>query len=315
VGGDGTQPGPAESNTQPADHSEPTAESAEEPDLDPHPQPSSAGQNSGTVADVRPWHLAVLGHIRLAHHQADGDTHAELSASLAPKHREVLTYLALHPDGVRREVLAGAIWPDASRDRPYNSFHATLSQLRRALRTAAHDDQVDLTVHSDGRYALDHGQVDVDLWQLRDALAEARRSTGEQGGTAVINQVLALYRGDLGADVTTEWLEAPREALRRDVLDIVSARAHAVRKNDPAQALVLLEHARHLDPYNEALYRAIGRVQARLGQWEAIPRTHDLLTTTLAEIGEQLSPETEAFFDVLGRPQPGESPENHRAAG
>ncbi|MBC9719428.1 hypothetical protein H9Y04_43655 [Streptomyces sp. TRM66268-LWL] len=51
----------------------------------------------------------------------------------------MLAYLALHRRGVRREVLAAALWPDAPSDRPYTSLHATVSQLRRALRSATGD--------------------------------------------------------------------------------------------------------------------------------------------------------------------------------
>jgi DNA-binding SARP family transcriptional activator len=247
--------------------------------------------------------LTVLGRIHLTHHQPDGAEHADPSATLAPKHREVLTYLALHPQGARREALADALWPTAPRDRPYNSFHATLSQLRRALRAAAHNDHLDITHHTDdGRYALDQTAVDVDLWQLQAALAEAHRTDSAHDPSG-IDHVLALYQRDLAADITTEWLEAPRENLRREVLDLISTRARALRDQHPEQALALLERARVLDPYNEALYRAIGRLQARLGHWDAIPRTHALLTTTLADIDEQPSASTFAFFMALQQPR------------
>ncbi|MFF1676112.1 BTAD domain-containing putative transcriptional regulator [Streptomyces sp. NPDC058256] len=258
-----------------------------------------------THASSPPLKLTVLGRMHLTHHQTDGGEHADLSAVLAPKHREVLAFLAVHRDGVRREALANAIWPDAPKDRPYNSFHATLSQLRRALRTATHGAVGDLTVLVDGHYALDRDQISVDLWQLWDALRLNRHASDDGQRRVAIERVVELYSGDLAAGIGVEWLEGPRESLRRDVLDAVSALVRILRGSEPDQALALLEHVRTLDPYNEAIYRDIARFQSHLGQQDAIARTLTLLTITLAEIDEQPSPETMALYDFLQRPRAG----------
>ncbi|MEU5698625.1 BTAD domain-containing putative transcriptional regulator [Streptomyces aurantiacus] len=240
--------------------------------------------------------------MRLTHHQHDGDEHADLSAALAPKQREVLAYLAVHEGGARRESLTTAIWPGAPKDRPYNSFHATLSQLRRALRTATHDAHSDITIHADGHYALDRSLITVDLWQLRDALRTSRHSSDDESRRAAVESVVELYSGDLAADLSAEWLEGPRESLRRDVLDAVSTLVRILR-GEPEQALALLERVRTLDPYNEAVYRDIARFQSHLGRHDAVVRTFTLLTTKLAEIDEQPSQETSALYDLLQRPQ------------
>ncbi|MEV0220725.1 BTAD domain-containing putative transcriptional regulator [Streptomyces sp. NPDC050704] len=268
-----------------------------------HPGNSDAclsGWHAHTAAE--PLRLTVLGRMHLTHHQHDGDEHADLSAALAPKQREVLAYLAVHQDGARRESLTTAIWPEAPKDRPYNSFHATLSQLRRALRTATHDALSDITIHADGHYALDRNLITVDLWQLRDALQASRHGSDDERRRAAVERAVELYSGDLAADLSAEWLEGPREALRRDVLDAVSALVRILR-GEPEQALALLERARTLDPYNEAIYRDIARFQAHLGQHDAVARTFTLLTTKLAEIDEQPSPETTALYAPLQHPQ------------
>ncbi|MFI0724343.1 hypothetical protein [Streptomyces sp. NPDC021224] len=269
------------------------------------PSPEAPDEGEPTPAaeepepdDARlPLELTFLGRVRLTHHLPDGDTHADLTSSLTPKHRELLTYLALHPDGVRREALGAAIWPDAPRTRPYNSFHATLSQLRSALRTATHDEQTDVTLNTDGVYALDPHRASVDLWALNDALRAARIDAPAR--RPAVEQALTLYTGDLATDVVAEWIEAPREALRRDLLDALSALIRDVRPMHPDEALRLLERARSLDPYNEAVYRAIARLQTRLGHHDAVPRTESLLATVLAEIDERPSAETSTLFTEL----------------
>ncbi|MFF7982850.1 hypothetical protein ACFZDK_27650 [Streptomyces sp. NPDC007901] len=276
------------------------------------PPPSASADESLTM--LRPLQLAVLGRMRLTHHQTGGGEHADLSPTLAPKQRELLAYMALHRDGVRREALATALWPDAPRDRPFNSFHATLSQLRRALRTATHGALRDVTVHEDGLYGLDRGQITVDLWHLQDALETSRNDAHGQDRRTASERVVELYSGDFAANLTAEWIEAPREALRRDVLDTVSALVRILREDEPEQASALLERARALDRYNEAIYRDIARLQARLGRHDAIPRTLALLTTTLAEIDEEPSQETLALCASLQRPQPAGRRPSGRAA-
>jgi DNA-binding SARP family transcriptional activator len=247
-----------------------------------------------------PLRLTVLGRLHLHHLLAGGRLKTaagpDVIAALAPRQREILVYLALHPDGARRESLAAAIWPDAPAERPYNSFHATLSQLRKALGKATGGTVTRLIVHGDGRYRLDSELLDVDLWHLQDALATARGTTPER--LDALRRIPELYPGDLAEDLTADWLTARRETLRRQVLDALSALIHTAAE-DPRQVLAWLERARALDPYNEAIYRDLIRTQARLGQHDAVVRTLNLLTTTLAEIDDQPAPETVALAERL----------------
>jgi len=112
----------------------------------------------------------------------------------------------------------------------------------------------DITLHDDGHYGLDRGQVTVDLWRLREALESSRGVTNEQlPRRTALERVVRLYGGDLAADLAVEWIEAPREALRRDVLDAVSALVRILRDDEPEEALAILEKARTLDRYNEAI--------------------------------------------------------------
>ncbi|MFG1667636.1 BTAD domain-containing putative transcriptional regulator [Streptomyces sp. Y7] len=268
-------------------------------------QPSRLQRTTGQVpVSTKPLQLVVLGSPCLIHRQGARGRNIDLTSALAPKQRELLVYLALHREGARREAIVAAIWPGAPQDRPYNSFHATLSQLRRALRTATQGAISDVTTHADGRYTLDDAQVAVDLWHLRDALDASRPGVGVQSQHSALERVVELYSGDLADDVGAEWIEAPREAIRRDVMDAVSALVRLLREREPGQALSLLERVRTFDPFNEAIYRDIARFQAHLGHHDAVARTFKLLETTLAEIDEEPSPETVALQGSLQRVHP-----------
>ncbi|MEU5001552.1 BTAD domain-containing putative transcriptional regulator [Streptomyces sp. NPDC021622] len=262
------------------------------------PQPSGTSHHH----DCR-LRISVLGRVRLTYSGLGSASEpVDITEALAPKQREVLAYLALHRDGVRRETLTATLWPDAPHDRPSNSFHATLSHLRRALRAATDSGVSDITHRSDGLYGLDQHHVSVDLWGFREAVKGARRSgEDEERRRLLLYRAVGLYTGDFADDVPAEWAEAPRETLRREYLDSVSALVRALRATDPREALDLLERARELDCYNEAIYQDIARMQARIGEYDAVPRTLELLRRTLAELDEVPSRTTASLFEQLQR--------------
>ncbi|WP_206191322.1 AfsR/SARP family transcriptional regulator, partial [Streptomyces niveiscabiei] len=197
-----------------------------------------------------------------------------------------------------RDPRTATLWPDAPPDRPHNTFHATVSQLRRTLRTATHNTITDITTCTDGYYTLDPDQTDVDLWHLQHAL-DTTHHLPEPDRRPALEHTIDLYTGDFAADLSADWTEAPREALHRAFLDTVSTLVRILRTTDPEEALTLLERARTFDRHNEAIYRDIARFQAHLGQHDAIPRTFTLLTTVLGEIDEEPSRETEELFETF----------------
>ncbi|GAB3474255.1 hypothetical protein GCM10027521_02350 [Amycolatopsis cihanbeyliensis] len=273
------------------------------------PRPADGDQ----VAPQRPLAVRVLGRVYLVLHDDTGEH--ELGGVLTPKQREVFVYLALHPQGVRREILNEAVWPDSRPPRPYNSFHNTLSMLRRALSDATDGALDNLVLSDDGRYQLNHDLVVVDFWQLQHALQTPRPISGDT--VLLVHDAIELYHGDLAEDLVVPWIEPFRESLRRDVLDALGSLIQAHSDTDPETMLTLLERARKLDCYNEGVYRDIIRAQARLGQYAAIPRTLALLTTTLDEIGQHPSGDTlnlAAFLQRRGSTQRDASTDNAAAS-
>lgn len=249
---------------------------------------------------VLPVHLTVLGRPQ-AHFRCSAGEPVDITSAFTPRQWDILVYLTLHRTGVRRETLTAALWPHAPIDRPYNSIHAALSQMRRAVRNATDNNVGALTAARDGHYGLDPAIVDVDLWHLNETVDAFHGGGTEQERTAVLHTITQLYRGELAEGAVADWLEPHREALRRDVLDAVAALIRIVRDHDPEQALHLLEQARGLDPHNEAIYRDILRAQARLGHHDSLPRTLSLLRTALADIDAAPSAATMTLIDQLQR--------------
>lgn len=262
---------------------------AEGPVDEPAPADTALPRPDDEIPDVDPSrpHLSVsvMGRVQVLHRDQ------EIGGTLTPKQREMLVFLALHPDGARREAVNEALWPNSRPPRPYNSFHNTLSVLRRVLAEATGRTNTDFVLNEDGRYRLNSDLVDVDFWHLQRAL----------GDSSVPDTAVALYRGDLAEDVTAAWAEPIRESVRRDVLDALGSLVRAHADSDPEKALTLLERSRKLDPYNEDVYRSLIRLQARLSRYDAIPRALALLATTLDEIGERPSTDILQLADFLQR--------------
>jgi DNA-binding SARP family transcriptional activator len=225
----------------------------------------------------------------------------EITGVLQPRTRELLVLLALHPDGITREALVSTLWGADPPARPTNALHTALSRLRHTLAAATDHAVPEIAVVGNGRYQLDPTTVTVDYWRFANAVVARRAATTDQERIDAYRDVVNSYGGPLAEGMTCEWIEPAREAIRRDAIDAVAALARALVDTDPQQTLDLLEVARAFDPHNELLYRDIMRLQERLGQHDAIPRTLTLLTTRLAEVDETPTPQARGLAARLGQ--------------
>ncbi|MCP2304058.1 DNA-binding transcriptional activator of the SARP family [Actinokineospora globicatena] len=248
--------------------------------------PEDTADIGDETAIPAPLRISVLGPPR-AWWCPDANGDREVTSAFPPRTRELLVFLALHPVGVSREALVAALWPSSTPERATNVLNTSLSRVRRAVTAATDGALSDVVIVGDGRYQLDPALVDVDYHRFAAAVTARRLAGTDQERVRAYRAVVDNYTGPLADGTSTEWIETAREAIRRDAIDAVAALARALVDHDPQQTMDLLEMARAFDPHNEALYRDIMRLQAHLGQLDAIGRTLGLLTTRLAEIDER----------------------------
>ncbi|MFF0147028.1 DNA-binding SARP family transcriptional activator [Amycolatopsis sulphurea] len=282
---------------EPASTSEPAKPVAETP---PTTTSSSSGEQGTSAALIT---VTVLGDLRVHWHPEPGatsDAH-EITGALQPRTKELLVLLALHPDGATRETLVSALWGQHPPARPTNALHTALSRMRSTLAAATNGTVTDIVSASNGRYQLDPTNVRSDYWRFANAVAARRAAATDSARVDAYRDVVSSYGGPLAEGMSNEWIEPAREAIRRDAIDAVAALARALVDSDPQQTLDLLEVARAFDPHNELLYRDIMRLQERLGQLDAIPRTLTLLTTRLAEIDVTPTPQARGLAARLGQ--------------
>ena len=254
------------------------------------PPARTAPQAPGT----RPVRLAVLGPLRMT---ARG---VEISGGLR-KARELLAFLAVHPDGATGEAISEALWPEADARQAAAQRYLAVRKARDLLRAAAGQAAPMWITHAAGSYRLDPALIATDLEEFEGALGQARRADDNGTRLQACRAAVALYRGELAEGAGYEWAEPPAETARRRALDAWTAIADILQPADPDQALAALEAALAHDPFNEFLYQRIMRLQAAAGRPEAVRRTLALLESRLTQIG--ISPGTQtrqAAAQLLG---------------
>ncbi|MEU1968924.1 hypothetical protein ABZ541_14100 [Micromonospora sediminicola] len=182
---------------------------------------------------------------------------------------QVLVFLAVRPDGATTAQLVHAIWPGLPVHTVTGRLYTTLSDLRAAVRAAT---PVTVLASTDDRYHLDPERVDVDLWRLRTAAHHAAATLTDPA--AAWQSVIDAYTGDLAAGHTWPWIDPPREATRRLVLDAHASLAAA--HTDPHDRLRILQAAIRVDPYNQDLHQRAADELTALGDPAA---AHRLLHT------------------------------------
>ncbi|WP_433498863.1 hypothetical protein ACQP1K_00395 [Sphaerimonospora sp. CA-214678] len=215
-----------------------------------------------------------------------------------------LVYLALHRDGVTRDRLTTALWPDDTG----KDVHNTLRHLRNALVTASGYENRDRkrapfinasTTQEGATYRIDPALVSVDLWDYQAALDEVRAVSDPTAKLTALTKAAELCGGELAQGLETEWIEEHRYPLTRSQADVLTHLAEHRAKKDPEQALEALERARALDPDAEETYLRITRLQLCLKRRDEAHRTVELLRQRLSGLGVPLSARTEKILSTL----------------
>ena len=271
----------------------------------PAPAPTAASAAAGEpepgerpAPGERPVQLALLGPLRIT---AAGQ---EVSGGMR-KARELLAFLAVHPEGASAEAIAEALWPEADPGRAAAQRNLALRKAREMLRTEAGLPAPMWIINASGRYRLDPALIGTDLQAFGEALEQARNASGG-ARLAACRTAVALYLGELAEGTGYEWAEPYAETARRRALDAWTTIAEILQPADPDQALSALETALGHDPYNEYLYVRIMRLQAAAGRPEAVRRTLALLESRLTELGITPGTQTrQAAAALLGAAGPG----------
>ncbi|GLW98775.1 BTAD domain-containing putative transcriptional regulator [Microtetraspora sp. NBRC 16547] len=201
---------------------------------------------------------------------------------------DLLGLLVVHRDGLTRERAYQVLWPDITLDH-YDCFHGPKSELRdRLVRVLGRPNQgKNLLQYVGGRYRLNPALVTADLWQLLDALAEAKQANNPEQVIASLHRAVDLYPGPFLPAGTHPWVGETAEDLRHDVIQALLRLSEL--DPDVDRVTAVLERAHRLDPVNEQVSCRMMSHFSALGRNDAVYVTYRDLCQVLAEL-DGLSP-------------------------
>ena len=209
-----------------------------------------------------------------------------------------MVYLALHPEGVHPNVLAGAVYP---RGVTADVAAAAVRRARGWLGTMP-DGSYFLREDSEGRLSL-ASTVVCDWDVLRTLLLESRSATSPRAEADALRRALSVVRGEPFADAPDgRYGWTATEDLRRQIVSLVRDAAlrlgRIVGDDDPARLEDAARAGLLAAPGCQELWRDLLRARHRIDPATGLQQVADEMAVALR--GVPLEPATEALFDELG---------------
>jgi hypothetical protein len=234
--------------------------------------------------------VGVLGRVTV---QGAGDLPADRAAIAT----ELVTFLALHPEGVHPHVLGGILWP---RGVTADVQEATIARARQWLGSAADGSHL-LRSDVDGRLSL-ADEVVCDWDCARTLLIGARSAASPAGEVDLLRRALKLVRGEVFDGVPEGrygWIA--RDDVTRTMVRVVVDGAHRLAElfsdDDPGGAAMAAESGLRISPGSQLLWRDLMRARYAETGVAGVQRTLDQMSEALHSI--PLEPETEALAQEL----------------
>jgi DNA-binding SARP family transcriptional activator/ATP/maltotriose-dependent transcriptional regulator MalT len=203
-----------------------------------------------------PMALALLGRFAL--------TRGGRPVTIGPgQAAQLLKMVAVKRGRLPAERAIETLWPEADPAAGRNRLRTVLVRLKEAAPDAVSRDGELLTLGAGIR--VDLAQFDQ---EARQALA--LRSGNPGAAVAVAHSAIARYRGELLPDDPYEdWADEPREAARRQMLDLLDLCATAAaERGDHDEARRMVERSLDIAPLEEDRYLRVARIlrdQGRTG--------------------------------------------------
>jgi len=177
--------------------------------------------------------------------------------------RELLAYLAVFPDGRRREEITADLWPEAQAGQEKTLIQITIHRLRRALFHEL------LVATEGGPYLLDPAvRLEVDVRRFQEHIAAARAAgLSETDRHGLLVAAVEAYAGPFLPASYAEWTELLRRRLERDY---VTALAQLIKVEWDLRAyrqcLAWCHRLIEAEPYDESIHARIIECYTRLGE-------------------------------------------------
>jgi len=214
--------------------------------------------------------------------------------------RFMVFFFLSHPEGLHRDQVIEALWPEVTQAKGNSLFHSTVYRLRRALFK-------DIIVYERGVYYMNpECNYRYDVMEFRQL---AKLGRGHDDAARVARErALELYRSPFLQECEDSWCYEIRQSLQEEMLTILLLQAqHLAKQGLWSEAEALYLRALSVDSYDERAHRGIMWCRAenddRAG---AIRQFRECVRLLRTELDVEPSAETRALYEaiVAGTPVP-----------
>ena len=212
------------------------------------------------------------------------------------KAKIMLAYLLWKsPEGVTREDICLALWPERTLEEAANVFHVTLHRLRRVLLQSKNKEGSSATyiLHDRGKYRFN---TDLPHWLDVTTFEALIR----QDNLSAFREAINLYQGSYLAD--SSWaLPSDVEMERRRLEQLYSdALRRLANQASVREASYYLEKLLLVEPADEQVHRALILGYLSQGRTDLARHQAKRWQQSFTELDLEPSPETHAMWESLG---------------
>jgi len=214
------------------------------------------------------------------------------------KARELVAFLAAHPDGVSKDRIIDVLLPDLDPGAADEEFWRLTSKIRSKVR--ARDDVRKYVEKAEESFRLEPGAWWVDVWEFERLVREAAPAPRDEQ-INMLTAALDLYRGDFCNNTYYSWAEPVRERLRRTFVRAAARVAELLSETGKHDdALNVLDRATSVEPINEELCRRAMALEAATGHSaRALLRYKTLVRVLSEQIGVDPQPATQELVNRI----------------
>ncbi len=209
--------------------------------------------------------------------------------------RDLFYFILLHPDGVTKEEIGAAFWPDSTIDTLRVRFKNSIYRLRHALGSES-------ISFIDDYYRFNRTlEYDYDAENFSQELLIAHNASDIEERIQHYRQAIGHYRGAYIPKLDYEWVFIQREQYHREfIIGITNLINLLIQTKQYQSAIHYADRALEEDPCYEEAYRSAMLAFSALGNRAAVSRQFEKCRSNLKrELDLEPAPQTNALYKSL----------------
>ena len=208
---------------------------------------------------------------------------------------ELLAYLAVNPQGVSKDQILEALWPEGDPQQTQHYLWHSVSRLRNRLR--GERNWMKVVAKVDEIYRLDRESVWADVVEFQESLFLAKRASDPR---EALEAACDIYKGEFCEGRYFGWGTLVRERLHCQFIEASRNLAEVLQRyGDIDAALTVLDRALEFEPSDEDLARRAMVLNGQRGRVDLVVRRYKQLRRVLIEeLGAEPSRNTVDCFNT-----------------